>query len=57
MILTYIILGILVTILTFIFTDEKISIENTIIGVLFWPFGVIYFLFWLSKRIFYEMGI
>jgi hypothetical protein len=51
------ILGVVVSGLTFYFTDEEISLTNIITGVLFWPFGVIYFLVKLVCKIAYELGI
>lgn len=46
----YIILGVIVASLTFVFTDEEINPENIVIGIMFWPIGVIWFLLWLADK-------
>ena len=55
----YLALGIIVTILTYAYDGKELEINgfNIIIGIIFWPIGVLWFLGRLLLKICYELGI
>lgn len=52
--ITYIILGIIVTILTFKFSPPPLTCPYVFIAIMFWPYGVIWFLLWYANNILYD---